>query len=121
MLTGQIEGIAPFFRGTMPLPQDRNVIVLQNEKPSSKTKNIQQRSDDTDKNKKSWYLPTTLRSFKKKSKVKDGIVPINDSNMNNKNSTLPISMPQELSLTTTPPNYPLDFKLGVNGNVIELS
>ncbi|CAO3611206.1 unnamed protein product [Cunninghamella blakesleeana] len=114
MLTGQIEGIAPFFGGAMPLPQDRNVIVLQNEKPSSKTKNKQH----GDENKK-WFLPATFRSFKKNSKVKDSAVPMNDPNMN-KNSTLPISMPEETTSNSSP-NYPLDFKLGVNGNVIELT
>ncbi|KAI9306975.1 hypothetical protein BJ944DRAFT_247763 [Cunninghamella echinulata] len=123
MLTGQIEGIAPFFGGTMPLPQDRNVIVLQNEKPSSKTNKIKHGTDNDNDNgnskkKSSWFLPTTLRSFKKKSKMTADVMPIDDSNTNNKGLSLPISMPQESS---TLPNYPLDFKLGVNGNVIELS
>lgn len=99
MLTGQVEGIAPFFQGLpgpIAPPDQPNVIVLQNEKPSGKG-----------------GVLSSLRSLKnsvaqKKNKT---VAPYPSS------SSSPSLAPPS---PTHPPSYPLDFKIGVNGNIIEL-
>ncbi|KAI8099019.1 uncharacterized protein BX664DRAFT_320187 [Halteromyces radiatus] len=105
MLTGQVEGIAPFFRGLpapMAPPDQPNVIVLQNEKPS--------------RHKKNGDLLSSLRPWKKSTKMKSHIAPVESSSSPHPSESI-ITTP---SPTQLPTSYPLNFKLGVNGNVIEL-
>ncbi|KAI8336698.1 hypothetical protein BC941DRAFT_53189 [Chlamydoabsidia padenii] len=97
MLTGQVEGIAPFFQGLpgpIAPPDQPNVIVLQNEKPSG------------------GGVLASMRNWKKstqKKKPNQAVAPYPPSSSS-------LSPPSP----THPPSYPLDFKIGINGNIIEL-
>ncbi|CAO3598754.1 unnamed protein product [Absidia cylindrospora] len=120
MLTGQVEGIAPFFQGLpgpMTAPDQPNVIVLQNEKPSRHTKKSKPSSSSSST---TGGVLSSLKQWKKSTTTKKK-ASVDPSGSIHPYLPAPSTSPSITSPEPThPPSYPLDFKIGVNGNVIEL-